>query len=67
MNKGSVKWFSNEKGFGFIQGEHGEDIFVHHTGIVANGFRTLEEGQNVVFEAEETEKGLQAVEVVVVD
>lgn len=67
MNKGTVKWFSNEKGFGFIQGEYGEDIFVHHTGIVANGFRTLEEGQNVVFEAEETEKGLQAVEVVVVD
>jgi len=67
MNKGTVKWFSNEKGFGFIQGEQGEDIFVHHTGIVANGFRTLEEGQNVVFEAEETEKGLQAVEVVVVD
>ncbi|MDA3899316.1 MAG: cold shock domain-containing protein [Spirochaetes bacterium] len=63
MEKGVVKWFNEQKGFGFITKDGGEDIFVHHTGIVGEGFRTLNDGDNVEFDVEETEKGQRAVSV----
>ena len=62
--KGTVKWFNNEKGYGFITRENGPDVFVHHTAIVAEGFRTLNEGDRVSFEVVEGQKGLQARNVV---
>ncbi len=62
--KGTVKWFNNEKGYGFITRENGPDVFVHHTAIVAEGFRTLNEGDTVSFEVVEGQKGLQARNVV---
>jgi cold shock protein len=59
--QGTVKWFNNAKGYGFIQAEgNGEDVFVHHTAIVADGFRTLNEGERVTFEVIPGPKGLQA-------
>lgn len=61
--KGKVKWFNKDKGFGFILTEEGNDVFVHYTGIAKNGFRTLEEGQEVFFELSEGKKGMQAIEV----
>ena len=61
MAQGMVKWFSDEKGYGFITPDDGdEDIFVHHTGIAGNGFKTLEEGARVTYEASQGKKGLQA-------
>ena len=64
MNKGAVKWFNSEKGFGFIKNnESGEDVFVHFTGIVSEGFRTLDEGQEVTFDITEGNRGPQAVNV----
>ena len=63
MLKGTVKWFNKEKGFGFLTSEDGADDFVHFTGIVGEGFRTLEEGQEVTFEVSEGKKGPMAVEV----
>ena len=62
--KGTVKWFNNEKGFGFITRENGPDVFVHHTAIVAEGFRSLNEGDSVSFEVVQGQKGLQARNVV---
>ena len=62
--KGTVKWFNNEKGFGFITRQGGPDVFVHHTAIVAEGYRTLNEGDQVSFEVVEGQKGLQARNVV---
>ena len=64
MPTGTVKWFNNEKGYGFITRENGPDVFVHHTAIVAEGFRTLNEGDSVSFEVVEGQKGLQARNVV---
>ena len=64
MNKGTVKWFNNQKGFGFISDEQGNDVFVHYSGIQSNGFKSLEEGQAVEFEVIEGQKGPQAVNVV---
>ena len=64
MNKGTVKWFNNQKGFGFISDEQGNDVFVHYSGIQSNGFKSLEEGQGVEFEVIEGQKGPQAVNVV---
>lgn len=61
--KGKVKWFNKDKGFGFILTEEGNDVFVHYTGIAKNGFRTLEEGQEVFFELSDGKKGMQAIEV----
>lgn len=61
---GTVKWFNPEKGFGFIEREEGEDVFVHFSAIQASGFKSLEEGQKVEFEITEGPKGLQASEVV---
>jgi len=63
MHVGKVKWFSNEKGYGFIESSDGEDIFVHFTGIISEGFRTLEEGQEVSFEIIEGNRGPQAANV----
>ena len=61
MSTGTVKWFNDAKGFGFITQENGgEDVFCHHTAIVAEGFRTLTEGQKVTFEVTKGPKGLQA-------
>ena len=66
MNKGTVNWFNSQKGYGFItNAENGEDIFVHFSGIAGEGYKTLEEGQNVSFEITEGSRGLQAVNVVV--
>ena len=66
MNKGTVKWFNSQKGFGFItNAEGGDDVFVHFSGIAGDGFRTLEEGQSVTFELEEGSRGMQAVNVTV--
>ena len=57
---GRVKWFNNEKGYGFIDHSSGEDIFVHYSAIKSNGYKTLTEGQNVSFKLVSTNKGLQA-------
>ncbi len=62
--QGTVKWFNNEKGFGFISRESGPDVFVHHTAITAEGYRSLNEGDRVSFEVVEGPKGLQARNVV---
>ena len=64
MAKGKVKWFSNQKGYGFITPENGSDVFVHHTAITGDGYKTLEEGQEVEFEIEKGPKGEQAKNVV---
>jgi len=61
---GTVKWFNGAKGYGFISREGGEDVFVHHSAIQAEGYRTLEEGQAVEFAVEQGPKGLQATQVV---
>jgi CspA family cold shock protein len=62
--QGVVKWFNDAKGYGFIARENGPDVFVHHASIVAEGFRTLNEGDRVSFEVVEGPKGLQAKNVV---
>jgi len=64
MARGKVKWFSNQKGYGFITPESGKDVFVHHSSILGDGYKTLEEGQEVEFEIEQGRKGEQAVKVV---
>jgi cold shock protein len=61
--RGTVKWFSDEKGFGFISREGGEDVFVHFSGIAGDGFRSLAEGQQVEFEVTQGKKGPQATDV----
>ncbi len=66
MAEGIVKWFNDSKGYGFIEQEDGPDVFVHHTGINAAGFRSLNEGDRVTFDIEEGEKGPAAVNVTVV-
>ena len=60
MSNGTVKWFNAEKGYGFISQESGDDVFVHFSAIQGEGFKTLEEGQNVSFEIEEGPRGKQA-------
>lgn len=63
MEKGTVKWFNGEKGYGFISRENGEDVFVHFSAINMEGYKTLEEGQEVEFEVVQGEKGPQATNV----
>ena len=61
MAQGTVKWFNDDKGYGFITPDEGaEDIFVHHSGIVAEGYRSLSEGAKVTYDAEQGQKGMQA-------
>ena len=64
MEHGTVKWFNAEKGFGFITGEDGKDVFVHFSAIQSDGYKTLEEGQSVTFDVEEGQRGPQATNVV---
>ena len=64
MNKGTVKWFNNQKGYGFISDESGKDVFVHYSGLNMEGFKTLEEGQAVSYEIVEGARGKQAGNVV---
>ena len=64
MAQGKVKWFNESKGFGFITAEDGTDVFVHHTAIQGNGFKTLAEGEKVSFDIEKGPKGPKAVNVV---
>ncbi|WGS65998.1 MULTISPECIES: cold shock domain-containing protein [Marinitoga] len=61
--RGKVKWFDAKKGYGFISGEDGNDVFVHFTALSMDGFKTLEEGQEVEYDIQENNKGLQAVNV----
>jgi CspA family cold shock protein len=63
MAKGSVKWFNNSKGYGFIEQDNGDELFVHFSGIKGQGFRTLQEGQAVEFDIEQDAKGPRAVDV----
>ena len=64
MSKGTVKWFNNQKGYGFISDEAGNDVFVHYSGLNMEGYKTLEEGQAVEYDVTEGEKGPQAGNVV---
>jgi len=66
MADGIVKWFSDKRGYGFIEQEEGPDVFVHHSGINGSGFKSLREGDKVTFEIEQGEKGPSAIDVTVV-
>ena len=66
MPRGKVKWFNSKKGFGFIEREEGDDVFVHYSAIQTEGFRSLDEGQEVEFEVVDGPKGLQASNVEIV-
>jgi CspA family cold shock protein len=63
VERGKVKWFNNSKGYGFIERENGQDVFVHYSAVDGDGYKTLEEGQAVEFEVTEGSKGLQAIHV----
>jgi CspA family cold shock protein len=63
MEQGTVKWFNAEKGFGFIERENGDDVFVHFSAIQSDGFKTLDEGQRVTFDVEQGNRGAQAANV----
>ncbi|MBW1763845.1 MAG: cold-shock protein [Deltaproteobacteria bacterium] len=65
MANGTVKWFNDQKGYGFIEQEDGPDVFIHHSGINSEGFKTLNEGDNVTFDIEQGIKGQAAVNVTV--
>ncbi|HPJ34846.1 MAG TPA: cold shock domain-containing protein [Spirochaetota bacterium] len=66
QSQGTVKWFNDQKGFGFITSDKGQDIFVHHSGINSQGFKTLPEGAEVTFATERGEKGPRAVNVTLI-
>ena len=63
MNKGTVKWFNAQKGFGFISDEQGNDVFVHFSGLAMDGFKSIDEGQAVTFDVTQGQRGAQAVNV----
>ncbi|MFS0593976.1 cold-shock protein [Cytobacillus horneckiae] len=63
MEQGTVKWFNSDKGFGFIEREGGDDVFVHFSSIQSEGFKSLDEGQKVTFDIEQGQRGLQAANV----
>ncbi len=63
MEQGTVKWFNAEKGFGFIERENGDDVFVHFSAIQSDGFKSLDEGQRVTFDVEQGQRGAQAANV----
>ena len=63
MNKGTVKWFNNQKGYGFISDSEGNDVFVHYSGLNMEGFKSLDEGQQVEYDVIQGQKGPQAVSV----
>lgn len=63
MAKGKVKWFSNQKGYGFITGDNGKDVFVHYSAVTGEGYKTLEEGVEVEYEVTQGPKGEQATDV----
>lgn len=65
MIKGTVKWFNESKGYGFLEQENGDDVFVHHSAINGNGFKSLQEGETVTFEIEQGQKGPAAANVTV--
>ena len=65
MIKGTVKWFNDSKGYGFIEQENGDDVFVHHSAINSDGFKSLQEGEQVTFEIEQGQKGPAAANVTV--
>ena len=64
MASGTVKWFNEKKGFGFIENDDGGDVFVHHTGIQGSGFKTLSDGDRVSFEIEQGDRGPKAINVI---
>jgi len=64
METGTVKWFNGDKGFGFITRENGDDVFAHFSAIQSDGFKTLDEGQSVTFDVENSDRGLQAANIV---
>lgn len=64
MEQGTVKWFNNDKGYGFISRDNGDDVFVHFSAIQGDGFKSLEEGQHVTFDVEDGDRGPQAANVV---
>lgn len=63
MTNGTVKWFNDHKGFGFIEQNNGPDVFVHHSGIISNSYKSLTEGDQVTFDMEQGPKGLSAINV----
>ncbi|HOO73215.1 MAG TPA: cold shock domain-containing protein [Spirochaetota bacterium] len=66
MSQGTVKWFNDQKGYGFIAASDGKDYFVHHTGIIGSGFKSLPEGAAVQFEIEKSDRGFRAVQVTLI-
>ena len=64
METGTIKWFNDDKGFGFITRENGDDVFAHFSAIQSDGFKTLDEGQSVTFDVENSDRGLQAANIV---
>lgn len=66
MKTGKVKWFNAERGYGFISGDDGKDVFVHFSDIVGDGYRSLDEGQQVTYDVEDGDKGVKAVSVTAV-